>query len=183
MTDTITIFRDRADRFSAILAGVDGRWDAQSPCDNWTVADVVQHVVETERDFLAGQGLSLDKVESKDPLQNWEQHRSKVTDLLQRDGVAGRAYDGYFGPTTIGETVANFYGWDLAIHGWDVAAATGQAGAITAAEAEQLLEGAEGWGEALYSEGVCGPAVPVPEGADVVQRLLAKLGRDPHWTA
>lgn len=182
MTDTITIFRDRADRFSAILAGVDGRWHAASPCENWTVGDVVQHVVETERDFLARQGLGLGELEATDPRQRWEQHRGQVTDLLQRDGVAARAYDGYFGPTTIGDTVANFYGWDLAIHGWDVAAATGQTGAITAAEAEQLLEGAEGWGEALYSEGVCGPAVPVGEDADAVERLLAKLGRDPHWT-
>jgi len=182
MTDTITIFRERADRFSAILAGVNGRWDVASPCENWTVGEVVHHVVETERDFLVRQGLNLDDAGTTDPRQNWELHRQQVTDLLGQDGLAERHYDGYFGPTTIGETVANFYGWDLAIHGWDVAAATGQQGAITPAEAEQLLEGAEGWGEALYSEGVCRPAVQVPADADVVDRLLAKLGRDPRWT-
>ena len=175
MTDTITIFRERADRFSAILAGVNGRWDVASPCENWTVGEVVHHVVETERDFLVRQGLNLDDAGTTDPRQNWELHRQQVTDLLGQDGLAERHYDGYFGPTTIGESVSNFYGWDLA-------AATGQQGAITPAEAEQLLEGAEGWGEALYSEGVCRPAVQVPADADVVDRLLAKLGRDPRWT-
>ena len=183
MTDTDIIFRERADRFSTILAGVDGRWNAPSPCENWTVADIVQHVVATERDFLARQGLVLDEVEAADPRQNWEQHRRQVLEVLQRNGVATRSYDGYFGPTTIGETVANFYGWDLAIHGWDVARATGQDGAITPDEADQLLAGADGWGEALYSEGVCQPAVEVPAGAGPVERLLAKLGRDPHWAA
>ena len=39
--------------------------------------------------------------------------------------MAAREYDGYFGRTTIAATVADFYGWDLVVHGSDVARATG----------------------------------------------------------
>ena len=91
--------------------------------------------------------------------------------------MAERSFDGYFGPSTIGDTLANFYGWDLAVHAWDLARATGQPSPISDAE------GAEGWGESLYSEGVCQPAKDAPADADAVERLLAKLGRDPRWTA
>ena len=69
------------------------------------------------------------------------------------------------------------------MHAWDLARATGQPSPISDAEAEVLLQGAEGWGESLYSEGVCQPAKDAPADADAVERLLAKLGRDPRWTA
>lgn len=184
MNDTITIFRDRADRFSTILAAVDGRWDAPTPCDEWTVGDVVRHVIETERDFLVRHELAApDATADLEPAQAWEQHRRVALEALSRDGIAERAFDGYFGPTTIGETLADFYGWDLAVHGWDIARATGQDGSITADEADTLARIAATWGEALHSEGVCRPARPVADDAGAVERLLAMLGRDPDWTA
>ena len=48
-------------------------------------------------------------------------------------------------------------------------------------EAATLHATADGWGDALYSEGVCGAAVPVADGASATDRLLARLGRDPEW--
>ena len=96
-------------------------------------------------------------------------------------GVAEREYDGYFGRTTIGGTLADFYGWDLVVHGSDVARATGQAWEISDAEASELLATADGWGDALYSEGICADAVPVPDDASATDRMLGRLGRDPRW--
>ena len=182
MTETIDIFRTRADRFSSVVSAAQGRWDAPSPCEQWTAGDIVHHVIETEQDFLNRHGLPLAAVEAADPSQAWQQHRDQVLTVLTPE-VAERSFDGYFGPSTIGDTLANFYGWDLAVHAWDLARATGQPSPISDAEAEALLQGAEGWGESLYSEGVCQPAKDAPADADAVERLLAKLGRDPRWTA
>ena len=183
MNHTISIFRDRADRFSTILAGVNSRWDAPTPCTDWTAEDIVRHVIATERDFLARHDLgSPDATADLEPAQAWDQHRRSTLDILSRDGVADRAFDGHFGPTTIGDTLANFYGWDLAVHGWDIARATGQDGSITADEADNLARIAATWGEALHSVGVCGPARPVADDAGPVERLLAMVGRDPDWT-
>lgn len=184
MTNTITLFTERAEKFSRILADADGRWNAPSPCEGWSAADVVRHVIDTERDFLVKHELlDTDPAGVSDPAQAWQAHLSDVSRALARDGVAERAYDGYFGPTTIGDTMADFYGWDLVVHGWDVARATGQDGPITDDEARALDATADGWGPALHSPGICAPALPVPDDATPVEHLLARLGRDPHWTA
>jgi uncharacterized protein (TIGR03086 family) len=104
-----------------------------------------------------------------------------VAAVLSRDGVAEREYDGYFGRTTIGATMADFYGWDLVVHGSDIARATGQEWSVSDEEAAALHATADGWGDALHSDGVCAEAVPVPEDASASDRLLARLGRDPRW--
>lgn len=47
-----------------------------------------------------------------------------------------------------------FYGWDLVIHGRDVARSVGQQWLISDEEADALGVDADGWGDALYSEGI-----------------------------
>jgi uncharacterized protein (TIGR03086 family) len=175
-------FTTRADAFASILDGVGDQWDAPTPCDGWTVRDVVGHAIETEREFLQRQELDPGAApDLADPAIAWGEHAAMVADVLARDGVAHREYDGYFGRTTVAATMADFYGWDLAVHGSDIARATGQPWSVTEAEAAELLAGTEDWGDSLYSEGVCGPAVEVAPDASPTDRLLATLGRDPRW--
>jgi uncharacterized protein (TIGR03086 family) len=182
MTQTAQDFTERADSFAAILDASDLKWDAPTPCDGWTVRDVVVHAIDTERDFLARQGLDPGPApDLADLSAAWHAHSAAVAEVLAREGVAEREYDGYFGRTTIAATMADFYGWDLVIHGSDIARATGQPWSISDEEAASLHATADGWGDALYSEGVCGAAVPVPDDASATDRLLARLGRDPGW--
>lgn len=184
MTETAQTFLARADTFAAILDAAADRWDAPTPCEGWTVRDVVVHVIGTERDFLDRHDLSPGPApDLTDPATAWRTHAAGVAEVLARDGVAQREYDGYFGRTTIAATMADFYGWDLVIHGSDIARATGQPWSISDAEADDLHAVADGWGDSLYSEGVCATAVPVPDGASATDRLLGRLGRDPRWTA
>jgi uncharacterized protein (TIGR03086 family) len=184
MNDTITTYTERAERFGDLLARADGRWDAPTPCTDWTVRDLVRHVIDTERQFLEQHRLPVPPdTPDADPARAWRSHARAAVDALRADGVADRRYDGYFGPTTIGDTMADFYGWDLAVHAWDLARATGQDDPITDQEADRLSAIADGWGAALHSPGVCGPELPAPDDAGPVERLLARLGRDPHWTA
>lgn len=177
-------FAHRARRFGRVLDAAAPRWDAPTPCTGWTVGDVVRHVVETERDFLAKRGLLLGEAPAlDDPVAAWHAHAQEVSTLLAGRGVAETEYDGYFGRTTIAATMADFYGWDLVIHGWDVARATGQDYPIDDAEASALSTLADGWGPALHSDGVCAPARTPPDDAGLGDELLARLGRDPRWTA
>ena len=179
---TAQLFLDRAERFGAILDAADGRWDAPTPCDGWTVRDVAEHAITTERAFAATHDLDVGPTPDLGDLREaWRSHVAAVAEVLDRDGVAEREYDGYFGRTTIADTMADFYGWDLVLHGSDIARATGQEWSVTEEEAAALHATADGWGDALYSEGVCAPAVPVPDDASATDRLLARLGRDPQW--
>jgi uncharacterized protein (TIGR03086 family) len=173
-------FQHNADRFSATVDGADpDRWADPSPCEGWTAADVVHHVVDTHRSFLDRQSVDLGPRPDGDPAAVWRAHREAVTAALAGD-VAEREYDGYFGRTTIGETLANFYGFDMVVHRWDLARATGQDSAFTDQEMDRLETSITGFGDQLYAEGVCKSAVPAPEDATRQERLLATLGRDPR---
>ncbi len=179
---TAQAFAERAERFIQILEATCGRWDDLSPCEGWTVRDVVAHVIDSERDFLARHDLLDTPAPSMDdPAEAFRAHAADVVGVLGRDGTADRAYDGYFGRTTFGATMSEFYGWDLVIHGWDVARATGKDWSISDEEARMLGAEADGWGDALYSEGICSAPVAVAEGASAQDRLLGRLGRDPGW--
>ncbi|PKH42791.1 TIGR03086 family protein [Nocardioides alpinus] len=182
MTETSLKFTERADVFATIVGRAWPAWDAPTPCEAWTVRDVVDHVIDTEREFLKrqdlGPGPSPDR---SDPVGAWRQHAAAVAEVLARDGVADTEYDGWFGRTTIAATMADFYGWDLVVHGSDIARATGQEWTISDEEATQLHTTADGWGDALYSEGICREAVEVSDDASASDRLLARLGRDPGW--
>ena len=186
----LSLFQQRADRFTQVVDAVDvsgDDWDAPSPCDGWSARDVVGHVLQTQRDFLEQHGLGTQDPDAgshpdlADPASAWRAHRALVTSVLEADGVAAREYDGYFGRTTIAATVADFYGWDLVVHGSDVARATGQEWSVSDAEADELHATADGWGESLHSEGVCATPVEVGDDASATDRLLARLGRDPGW--
>jgi hypothetical protein len=63
------------------------------------------------------------------------------------------------------------------VHRWDVARATGQDAALTDAELDRMEAGADSFGEALYMDGICTPAVTPPPGADRATHVLARLGR------
>lgn len=183
MDETLTRLHRRAQHFStAVDAVAPDRWDDPSPCAEWTVADVVHHVIDTQRDFLDRQHLDLGpRPGHDDPAAAWVTHRDALLSLIDEDVAATRC-DGYFGPTTIGGTLAEFYGWDLMIHASDLLRAVGRPWQVGEQEVAELAEQARGWGRTLYVEGVCGPAVPVTETASAADRLLARLGRDPGWT-
>lgn len=177
---TLDRFRTAAEPLTAVIDKVPAnRWDAASPCEGWATRDVVRHVIETERAFLAGQDLPLGDTPDidADPAAAWHAHRAEVEAVIADESVTGTAYDGHFGPTTIGETIERFYVFDLVAHRWDIATAAGLDERFTEAELDQLEAGAAGFGDALYMEGVSKPALDVPEGADRQTRVLAILGR------
>ena len=152
-------------------------WAAPSPCDGWSARDVVGHLIAAQRSFLSGHGHDLPEPDLAEPTEAWEAHADGVLGLLADPAVAEAAFDGHFGPTTVGETLARFYLFDMVVHRWDVAHATGGDERLTDAELD-VLEGAiAGFGPALYSEGVCAAAVEPPPDADRQTRVLATLGR------
>lgn len=178
----LSLFHQRAEEFTRVVEAVDGDWDAPSPCEGWSARDVVGHVIGSQREFLSRQGLDAGaEPDLADPVAAWREQLTHVRAVLAADGVAAREYDSYFGRTTIAATMADFYGWDLVVHGSDVARATGQEWSVDEAQAAALHATADGWGEALHSEGVCAAEVQVADDASVTDRLLARLGRDPGW--
>ena len=72
---------------------------------------------------------------------------------------------------------------EVLVHGWDLAAATGQPYEVDQAAAEACLRFAVDLaaGAPEMRNGMYGPVVPVPADAPVLDRLLGQTGRNPAW--
>ena len=93
------------------------------------------------------------------------------------EDFVSREYDGYFGRTSVEDTLANFYGFDMLIHRWDLATALGIETVWTDAELDRIETALDGFGDNLYADGVCKPAIDVPDDAPRQVRLLGRMGR------
>lgn len=165
-----------ADRFTAIVNSVSD-WATPSPCTEWTASGVLDHVVDTQRLFFAQHGAPLGERESGGPTATWATHRIEIEPLVQDVTWMGTQYAGWFGPTTVGETLSTFYGFDLLVHGWDIATTSGERYEWTETEMDQVESAISAFGPALYTEGICGTALDVPDDAGRQRKLLAALGR------
>ncbi len=179
MNATASSFETAHAPLSAVLEALpDGAWSQPSPCEGWTAADVVAHLIETQRDFLGQRGVELGTAPdvAADPAAAWRDHAKRVQEALTDDVVA-TPYEGFFGPSTVGATFEQFYVWDMVVHRWDVARTAGLDGTLTDAELDRIESGMEGFGPALYMEGICRDGIEAPSDADRATRLLARLGR------
>ncbi|USX52842.1 TIGR03086 family metal-binding protein [Lentzea sp. HUAS12] len=166
----------------------DDQWDASTPCTEWSVRDVVNHLVSEALwvpHVLAGQTMAAvgdrydGDVLGDDPVGAWE-----------RASAAAHAAWTVPGATTwtvhlsFGETPAVHYCWqmacDLALHAWDVASGIGAAQPIPEPVAEVLVNVTASRLRSVQGSAIIGPGVPVPDDAPAVDRLLGFAGRDPR---
>ncbi|MGB5952375.1 MAG: maleylpyruvate isomerase family mycothiol-dependent enzyme, partial [Ornithinimicrobium sp.] len=162
-TPTAQNYRAKAAAITTLIADVtDEQWAAASPCEGWSAADVLDHMITTQHDFLTGQGLAAPAEEvSPDRSKRWSRHTAYVAELLDDPRVSEHPYDGYFGPTTTGETIAHFYGWDMLAHRYDLGVALGRDPMLSASELAEIEAALPMFGEALRAPGICGPVVEV----------------------
>jgi uncharacterized protein (TIGR03086 family) len=142
---------------------------------------VLRHVIESSRDMpkSVGETITLQESVDADPVGAWIELRDEIRALLDDPSRATKEYDGFFGRTSIEKTIDGFLGFDLLVHGWDIARATGQDETLPADEVSRVLADAQNLSENLRLGGVCGPEVPVPPDASDQDRLLGLLGRTP----
>ena len=171
-----------SDAFAAKVAAVPAdRWSSRTPCADWTARELVGHVVSTQGLFLGFVGRALGDIPSvdDDPLAAWNAARAIVQADLDDRERATAEFEGLSGPTTFEDAVDRFLNFDLVVHGWDLARATGLDEHLDAADVARVAALAESFGPMLRSPGAFGPEADAPPGADAQQRLLAFLGRAP----
>ena len=157
-------------------------WAAPAPVDGWTALDVVDHLVSWFRGFLSAGGVELPAgpATADDPVASWRHHADGVQALVAERGDESFTHP-YIGPGRLAETVDRFYTSDVFMHSWDLARATAQEPQLDEDFAGQLLAGMQPIEAMLRDSGQYGPAVPVPDDAPVVDRLMGFVGRDPAW--
>ena len=157
-------------------------WAAPAPVDGWTALDVVDHLISWFRGFLSAGGVELPPgpATTDDPVAAWHHHAAGVQGLLDERADEEFTHP-YVGSGRLAGTVDRFYTSDVFMHSWDLARATGQEPRLDEDFADQLLSGMQPIESMLRDSGQYGLAVPVPDGAPVVDRLMGFVGRDPAW--
>lgn len=182
MSEVTTRYAKLADSFEQKLAAVDAAaWSNPSPCDGWDARGVVSHVLDVHTNMcnLVERERTAAPSVDEDPAAAFAAARADLEAVLADPAQADHEYDGAFGRTTVANTIDMFLCFDLAVHNWDLARATGLDETIDPVEVERVWAAAHTFGPAIRSEGICGPEVAVAEDAPLQDRLIGYLGRQP----
>lgn len=162
-------------------------WDSPTPCTEWTVRDLVNHLVYDQLwvpEVLAHKTIAEvgDKYDGDqlhdDPLEAWSESSQAARAALVAPGaLEGTVHLSY------GDADATEYAWqltlDAAVHGWDLATAVGAAAGMGDELATALLTYVEPNAAAWSGSSMFADAVPVADDADAEARLVSLLGRRP----
>lgn len=159
----------------------DDAWSQPSPCSGWTAADVLQHVVDTQRDFMLKAGAEMPDpapVVATGPADAWRTHAEAVARSLADPRIGEKPHETPFGSSTVGQVLDDFYGFDMVVHRWDIARTAGVDARLSDGELDQLDAAADAWGDQLYADGICDRPVDVGGDVDRAVQVLARFGRD-----
>lgn len=174
------------------VAGVPAdRWGAATPCDQWTVRQVLNHARLDQQAYAAA--ITGEGGPQSDPFQPADALDGDFVQVL--DDVLAKAFDAYAqlpadaaeAPTPLGPLPvwlgATAAALDAGVHAWDIAVATGQDLPLEAELAEGLSAAADQLVDRIRDAyGVYAPAVRQVEDGDRAAALLAFVGRDPRWS-
>lgn len=180
MTDISQRYDRVSTAFAARVAGVPSdAWENPSPCEDWTAREVVRHVIDSHATFVGFIDRTLPDAPAvdEDPVGAFDTARQAVLALLEDPATATQTYTGHLGVRSFEWAVDSFLSFDLVVHGWDLARATGQDESIDPRELARVHADAQAWGEMARAPGVFAEPVEPPEGADEQTRVLAFLGR------
>ncbi|MFD9195274.1 TIGR03086 family metal-binding protein [Streptomyces phaeochromogenes] len=164
--------------------------DAVTPCPEYAVRHLLGHLAGLATAFRdAGRkdlGATTDTAPTSqlpDVTPGWRAELPKVLGELAeawRDPAAWTGETRAGGVDLPGEIAGIVAADELVVHGWDLARATGQSyapDAVALNAAYAMLAPTAGDPD----RGIFGPAVPVPEGAPLLDRVIGLSGRDPGW--
>lgn len=185
-----------AERVAHVVAAIaDDDLGRPTPCPDYTVADLLDHVNGLSLAFeLAATKANGDDVSGPagDGSRLPDDWRRRIPEAVQAMAVAWQAPESWTGMTQAGGVdlpgeVAGLVALDeLLIHGWDLARATGQPYDADEANLSTvhafLTPDADAPAGEGGPDGLFGPPVPVPVEAPLLERAVGLAGRDPSWS-
>lgn len=170
--------------FATRLAAVT-HWDAHTPASQWSVRDLVSHVIEEQQwvpYLLAGQSIA-DAKKELEPLRDdlrseWRLYSfaaSAAWAATDRATIVRLSDDTVTAEEFLHEQVA-----DVTIHTWDLARAIGAPETLDTDLVEAVWTVFEPQQNTLAASGLFASPVSIADDAPLQSRLLAVTGRDPR---
>lgn len=167
--------------------------DRATPCDGWTLADLLAHLSVQHRGFAAaarGEGGDparwVPRPPAPDPVADFLAATAEVLAAFGADGVGVAPFRLPEISATMEFPAAQamrFHFIDYVVHAWDLARSTGTTldldhSVLTAAweVAQQVPGTSRGRPGSPFA-----PRVPVPPGAPLLDQIVALLGRSSNW--
>jgi uncharacterized protein (TIGR03086 family) len=181
-----TALTELAELFAATTARITPeQLDHPTPCAEFTVGKLLTHLggvlPDSERAARKQPRPAEPAAALTEPAAVGESARRATAAWLEPSALDGTTE---FGP---GELPAGFAAavtlQELALHGWDLARATGAEYRLSEPTAETVLAVVEQVAEQARATGGYGPAVAVPTTVGAFERALAVSGRNPGWEA
>ena len=182
---------DAADAAARTVGNVhESQLGRPTPCDDWDVRTLLNHLIVwtsyslearahgdsvaqdlIDRDFAADPGFAAGyRAQLDRALTAWSDP-AKWEGSLNVMGSPMPAAD-----------VAALNIAEMVLHGWDLAAATGQAYTVSEPAAAAAMRAVEANADLFRQYKGFAEPVEVPASASALDRLLAASGRDPAWT-
>lgn len=188
--DQVATMSKVLDETNRVVGGIaPDQLDNPSPCDEWTVRDVLNHITSGAtmfavcvRDGSIGDEQMV-ALMTEDNLGDDYQgaFRAASADAIaafQEPGAVDRMVTLPFGTMPAGIAI-NIAVFDVAIHTWDLAHATGQQMQLDGETLSTAYELAQAMIPDMRANGVIGEEVDVASEAPLEDRLAALAGRTP----
>jgi uncharacterized protein (TIGR03086 family) len=182
---------DAAEAAARTVANVDAsQFGGPTPCTEWDVRALLNHlIIWTSYSLEArahGESVGQDVIDRDfaDEPGFAAGYRAQLDRALAAwaDRAVWQRSLSVMGADTPAADVAALNIAEMVLHGWDLAAATGQAYTVSEPAAAAAMQAVEAKAELFRQfKGFADP-VAVPPTAPALDRLLALSGRDPGWT-
>ncbi|MEU4429019.1 TIGR03086 family metal-binding protein [Actinoplanes sp. NPDC024001] len=171
---------------TGVVAAVrDDQLDQRTPCTDYRVRDLIDHLLQVAQNF---QALAHRKEVDWSPgpprvTGDWRAAFAEDLRGLSTAWADPSTLDGVSPGLGLPQRVVGLMVVaDLVVHAWDLAVATGQDYRPEPRLLTATGEFLDVMGDTGRKMGAFGPEVTAPDDSDEFGRLLARTGRDPHWT-
>lgn len=189
MLDIFEAFDVAHDGFEEVLRRVgDDQWAFPTPCTEWNVQDVANHVVGAGQYFMALlNGASREEalkvllapdLSMPDPVTAFVTQRPMLRASFSAPGALDVVGHHVIADMTGGQLLRGCVA-ETTVHTWDIARATSASEELDPGVVDVVLEIFEVLAPLFVANGFAAPSVRVSPGASAQERLLALSGRTP----